>query len=424
MSGPGAVRLVVLRLFWGGLAGKVLGLLREVLLAAAYGTGAPADAARVAQTATLSPANFFVADTLVAGFLPLHGALLREDPARAAVLFHAVRRVLGGLSLVLAAALLLLAPQAVALLAPGLAPRTAATAAAFLQVMALGVPSYVHFALLSYLEASHGSYRLSSVRPTGQNVGTVGGLLLAWWLSSPVLLAWGFTAGYLVLHAWAAASLRRRGLVPAPPPGPARAEVRELLGLLWVRVRPLVLLPVVLHGSVVVERRIGSAMGPGVVAAVDYARFVADTGVALVAVPLGFAGLAVLGVGAEADARARLERLLPAVLVVVVPVSVLLAARSTDVVELLYGHGAFGAAAVATAGPVLAGFAVGFWAQVVAYVLVKALNARDRNGAAARALVAGLAAGVALTAALHDALGPVVLGLAGSLSALVTAVVA
>ncbi|WP_240900773.1 lipid II flippase MurJ, partial [Kineococcus indalonis] len=338
------MRAAVQRLFWGGLAGKVLGLVREVLLAAAYGTGAPAVAARVSQTAALVPVDLFTADVLSAGFLPLHAQLRRESPERAAALFHALRAGLGVLSLVLAAGLLLLAGDVVALLAPGLGASTAATAAAFLRVTALGVPSYLQFALLSALEVSHGAFRLSSVRATGQNLGTIAALGLALLLGEPLVVAWGFTGAYLVLHAWAHARLRRAGLVPPRPRGAGAG--RELLGRLWVRVRPLLLLPVVAQSAVVAERVVASLLGDGVVAAVDYARFVASTGVSLLAVPLGLAGLAVLpGLGAP-QAREHVRRSLPALLLVVVPVSVALAVHADRVVHALYGRGAFDAAAV------------------------------------------------------------------------------
>ncbi|GAB7192040.1 hypothetical protein NUM3379_27490 [Kineococcus sp. NUM-3379] len=417
------MRQAVQRLFWGGLAGKVLGLVREVLLATAYGTTAPAAASRIAQTGTLVPVNFLLADALAAGFLPLHATLRTSRPAQAATLFHVLRVLLWALSLLLAAVLWVAAPGVVPLLAPGVDARTAALSADFLRVMALGIPSYLQFALLSYLEMSHGEFRLAGVRAVGQNVGMVAGVALAWSLSRPVLLAWGFTAAYLLLHAWARGSLRRRGLCPGRAAWVGE-EVRALLGRLWVRLRPLLLLPVLLQGSVVAERVVASLLGTGTVAAVDYARFVADTGVALLAVPLGFAGLAVLAGLGEAEARARLESLLPAVLVVVVPASTVLFLNSTRVVQVLYGRGAFDAAAVATSASVLAGLAVGFWAQTVSYVLVRALNARDRNGRATRALAAGCVVVVLVDVGLYRVLGPLTLGLAASLGAVVTTALA
>jgi peptidoglycan biosynthesis protein MviN/MurJ (putative lipid II flippase) len=414
------MRDAVRRLVLGGLVGKLLGLLREVLLAAAYGTGVPATATRVAQTATLVPVDLFTADVLTAGFLPLHKELLRADPERAATLFRGLRRALWGLGCLLTAGLVVGARPVVDLVAPGLEPRTAGTSAQFLQVMALGIPSYLQYALLSYLEMSHGGFRLSSVRATVQNVGLIASLGLAWVLHTPVLVATGFAAAYLVLHVWGLATMRRRGLLP--PAG--RVRDGSLAGRLWVRLRPLLLLPVILQSSVVTERVVASLLGDEVVAAVDYARFIASTGVNLLAVPLGLAGLAALS-GLDATvARERLAAILPGLLLVVAPISVVLTVGSGPVVEVLYARGAFDAAAVTTSASVLAGFGVGFWAQSCAYVLVKALNAAGRNRVAALSLLAGLVVTLAVNVGLHGWLGPVTLGLAASAGAVVTTVVA
>jgi putative peptidoglycan lipid II flippase len=408
----------VRRLVLGGLVGKLLGMLREVLLAAAYGTGVAATATRVAQTGTLVPVDFFTADVLSAGFLPLHKELLRTDPARADGLFRALRRALWVLSAVLLVGLVAGAGTVVRLVAPGLEPSTAAACAQFLRVMALGIPSYLQFSLLSYLEMSHGGFRLAGVRATVQNLGMVAALGAAWVLGQPVVLASGFALAYVGLHAWGV------GQVADLVPGGPTTDVRAALGQVWRRVRPLLLLPVVLQGSVVAERVVASLLGDQVVAAVDYARFIATTGVNLLAVPLGLAGLAALAGLDRVAARERLAGTLPGLLLVVVPASVVLTVGSAPVVQVLYARGAFDASAVATSAAVLVGFGLGFWAQSCAYVLVKALNAAGRNRTAAGALLAGLLVTLALNLALHRALGPVTLGLAASAGAVVTTVVA
>jgi peptidoglycan biosynthesis protein MviN/MurJ (putative lipid II flippase) len=414
------MRSAVQRLVLGGLLGKLLGLLREVLLAAVYGTGIPATATRVAQTGTLVPVDFFTADVLTAGFLPRHKELLRTDPARAATLFHGLRTALWVLAGVLTVGLLVLARPAVDLLAPGLDAGAARASTEFLRVMAVGIPSYLQFSLLSYLEISHDAVRLSSARATVQNLGMLASLGLAWVLHQPVVLAGGFAAAYVVLHVWGSVSVRRRGFLP----GVSGVGGRELLGRLWRRLRPLLLLPLVLQGSVVTERIVASLLGDQVVAAVDYARFVASTGVNLIAVPLGLAGLAALSGLDGSVARERLAGILPGLLLVVAPISVVLTVGSSQLVEVLYARGAFDARAVATSASVLTGLGVGFWAQSCAYVLVKALNAANRNAVAAGSSLAGLAVTLAVNVSLHTLLGPVTLGLAASAGAVATAAVA
>lgn len=51
---------------------KVLGLVREVLMAKFFGTGDVNGAYRIAQTGTLVPINFMTSDSLNSAFIPLY----------------------------------------------------------------------------------------------------------------------------------------------------------------------------------------------------------------------------------------------------------------------------------------------------------------------------------------------------------------
>src|SRR6266498_1519577 len=135
---------VFLRLVLGGMAGKVLGLLRETLLAALFGAGRVVAANRVALTATFIPVNFFTADALSAGFLPLYVRYRKEGSAMASALYRGVRLVLAALSLLLMVVLLLGADIWVGLLAPGFDSETAHIAATMLRVAALGAEHRSH----------------------------------------------------------------------------------------------------------------------------------------------------------------------------------------------------------------------------------------------------------------------------------------
>jgi putative peptidoglycan lipid II flippase len=55
-------------LFSGSVLGKLVGFLREILIATIFGTGTYISAYRVAQTATLIPVEMFLSNSLEAGF--------------------------------------------------------------------------------------------------------------------------------------------------------------------------------------------------------------------------------------------------------------------------------------------------------------------------------------------------------------------
>ena len=92
-------------LFGGGMVGKALGFVRDILLAAAYGTTRNMDAFSTSQIGVLIPAHFLIGEGMNAGFIPLYSRYRKEAPERANAFFWLMTVGMGGLSLMLMAAL-------------------------------------------------------------------------------------------------------------------------------------------------------------------------------------------------------------------------------------------------------------------------------------------------------------------------------
>jgi peptidoglycan biosynthesis protein MviN/MurJ (putative lipid II flippase) len=420
MRRRGAVRRTFFRLLLGGIAGKVLGVVREVLLAALFGAGRVVGANRVALTATMVPINFFTADALTAGFLPLYVRYRQDDPPMALALYRAMRTSLAVLSLALVAALLPARNRWIDLLAPGLDGSTAALAASMLGIAALGVPFYILYNLYTLVALARDDVRPINLRASFQSIGLIAATLAAWHTGHVTLLAWGFTVPYVVLWCWGAWWVRHKGyLHHEPASAPSRVRYRVALSTVWRRLRPLLLIPVLLQGSIAVERAVGSLLGVEVVAATEYSRFVVDSLMALIAAPLGLAGLAAFARMPGTEVGAGLRRLIAPVLLLTVPLTVVLAVNSRGIIDLLYGRGRFDDRAVEVTSVLLLGFALGIWAQVLGYTLVKVLNAQGEN--ARVAVVNGLAFGAAAATnvVMWRYWGPFTLGFAATVGGLV-----
>lgn len=418
---------IFLRLVLGGLTGKVLGLVREVLLAALFGAGRVVAANRVALTATMVPINFFTADALSAGFLPLYVQYRKESSAMALALYRTVRTVLAVFSVALLVALLISRRTWVDLLAPGLDDGTAGIAASMLAIAALGVPGCVLYNLYTLVALAHDDTRLINLRPSALSVGLIAATVAAYHTGHVSLLAWGFTGPFLALHAFGFYWVRRKGYLRAgtEPAGlPDRAGYRLALGMFWRRLRPLLLIPVILQGSIAVERIVGSLLGVEVVAATEYARFVVDSCMALLAAPLGLAGLAGFAKMDAGEVAGGLRRLVPPVLLVTIPLAVVLSVNSTGIVTFLYARGQFDDSAVETSSVLLLGFALGIWAQVVGYTLVKVLNARGANRRVAVVMAVSFGASVAVNLLLYRYWGPFTIGAAASVCGVLTFAIA
>ncbi|WP_196812847.1 murein biosynthesis integral membrane protein MurJ [Cupriavidus sp. WS] len=381
-----------------------------MLLAALFGTSAATAALRVAQVATLVPVNFFTADSLSAGFLPLYGRYTARNDGYAQSLFLLVSIAMSAVSVMVALFLFAGAPLWISLIAPGFDEGTKAYAVLFVRVMSAGVPFYVVGGLFSYLEMANGEYRLASVRATVQSVGMILGTVLAFVRKEVVWLAWGFTLAYLFYAIWGAARVCRRDWISRPL-SLTRVRAKDIGHEFWRVMKPLLLLPLLLQGNIVAERAVASLLGTDTVAALDYARFITDTGVLLLAVPVGLAGLATIGRMSDEQLNFTLNKIIPLLLLATVPLSIALAVNSKLLISLVYERGAFDSGSTKLTGVILVGCAAGFWAQVISYVLIKVMNARFRNREVFIFMAAGLLANTVINVGLYQLIGPVVLGL-------------
>ncbi|MFG3701483.1 lipid II flippase MurJ [Micromonospora sp. NPDC047620] len=413
---------VFFRLVLGGIAGKILGLLREVLLAALFGAGRVVAANRIALTATLIPINFFTADALSAGFLPLYVQYRQERPAMAQALYRTVHLLLTAFSLALVVALLFGRDMWVGLLGPGLDPGTADIAATMLGIAALGVPFYVLYNLYTLVGLANDDVRLINLRPSCQSIGLIGATVIAYLTGHVSVLAWGFTVPYVVLWCWGAYWIRRQGyLREGDEHGfqqPDRAAAKVALGMFWRRLRPLLLIPVILQGSIAVERAVGSLLGVEVVAATEYARFVVDSCMALLAAPLGLAGLASFAKMKADEVGDGLRRMIPPVILVAIPLALILSVNSRGIVTLLYARGQFDDRAVDISSVMLLGFALGIWAQVLGYTFVKVLNARGANFQVAIVMAISFGVPIGINLLMYRHWGAFTLGAASSVGGL------
>lgn len=400
----------IMTLFAGSLIGKVVGFFREIIFAGLYGTTSPVGAFRMAQSATLIPVDFFTADCLNAGFIPLYNRYKKNNFYKAQSLFWILKSALFCTSIVIALGLFLLAPWFIALIAPGFTKEGHDLAVLFVEIMAVGVPFYVLSSLYSYLAIANNSYLLASVRPTIQSIGMICGIVLAFYLDNIALIAWGFTGAYIFFFILGVKELSKKNLFLF-----SLCDSEKILSDFWRLVRPLLLLPVMLQGNIIIERIVSSYMGIEVVASVEYAKFITETGIVLLAVPLGLVGLSTLSKLSAHEAREKLLQIIPLVLILTVPASLFLVIHSELIISLIFKRGAFTQDAVFLTQNVLVGLSVGFWAQVAAYVMIKALNAHHRNKEVVMFMAVALAANALFNILFYKILGPITIGIGASI---------
>ncbi len=403
----------------GGVASKVLGAGREILMARAFGTGSVSDAYRSSLTATLSPVHLLTTQVIQTCFIPLCAHELEEDRRRAWALFQALTIVFIGLGLLLALGLFVFAGPFVRLLLPGFDGARQTLTAQMLRVMAIGIPAYIFTSQLGALGAAHQDFLIPSVRPAAQNLGMLVAIVGAAACGRPVWAAYGFSGTYVAMALWSLLVLWRRRLLPT---GwcVERALLIDLARSLWHLLRPLLLVTVLSEASLLLERTIGSLVGGGTIAAMDYARFLTETAHSLLILPLGLISLSAFAILDPRTLQARTERLTGLILLCFVPLSAFLLINGRGLLALLYMRGSFDTASLAASNRALIGLSAGLWAYSAGYFLRRVLNARMQNAIVLRGEVVAVVTNIGLNLLLYRSLGILALGVGASVGALVS----
>jgi putative peptidoglycan lipid II flippase len=414
------MQATVRRLLFGGLLGKGLGIARELLAAAIFGTGLVAGAYRMAQAAFLIPLHGFASDVVSGAFTPEFSRLRHSDPLAAGELFAALNAAMAVVSVVVAALMICLAEQIVGILAPGFTTAARDLTKGMLQVLSLAMPAYILVALYGAVDLVVDKGSLMSLRASIQSIGLIFGALGAWLLGKPLLLPAGFVLSYVVLLVWGAAICHRLGL-PFSIHRSRRKHYIIALGVIWRVFRILIWVPIVLQIVQTVERRVASTIGIGAVAALDYARFISETVLVLVALPFGAVGQARMSNMGGDEYRREAINSLSIILAVGWPCAAFLIIHAGELVSILLQRGAFDAQSADVTSTILSAQAIGLPAALVAYAGQKFMNARGLNGLVLRGVVVGSILAVAINLLLVSRLGVMVLGFSVAASSLVVA---
>ncbi len=407
----------------GGLTGvsRVLGFLRDILIAATLGTGPVADAFFVAFRLPNLFRRLFGEGAFNAAFVPLFARRLEQEGEAAAKRF-AEQALSVLLSALLALTVLAMAfmPWVMLVLAPGfteepekfdLAVELSRITFPYLLFMALT-------ALLSGLLNALYRFAAAAAAPILLNLFFIAALLLIVpGAERPgLVLAWTVAAAgcgqfLLLLAAAARAGMPLR--LPRPRLNPA---MRRLWGLM---------VPGLLSaGALQINIMVGTIIASLQAGAVSYLYY-ADR---VYQLPLGLIGIAIgvvllpeltrkLRGGAEAAAMTSLNRGLELALLLTLPATAALLVIPWPITVTLFERGVFDRAASDATAAALAAFALGLPAYVLVKVLQPAFFAREDTLRPFHISLAAVIANVALSLALFWQLGHVGIALATSVAA-------
>ncbi|MCW2104576.1 MULTISPECIES: murein biosynthesis integral membrane protein MurJ [Rahnella] len=412
------MRKAIVSLISGNLLSKALGLIREVIVAALFGTGYINGAYRVAQTGTLVPVNFLVSDSLTA-FIPLYKKFHSESVNKGQLFFWSMQVIFLIFSVILTSCAILFVDFWLNVIAPGLDERTRDLSRSMLIIMSLGITLYLSSALINYVEMAHDDFLPMSMRPSIQNFGMLLGALFAYIIGNPIYLAWGFTFSYLVFFIWVLIRGLNKGILNLPEKIDSKTLKSVILNF-WRTLRPLIFLPFLYQGNIAVERAVATLISITAVSALDYAKFITETLLLVVSTPVALAGLASWGGLQPEHIKARLIETFSLLILFAVPVSLFLGVHANLVVTILFARGKFDSTSIEVTTHILQGMSLGLWANVISYVLIKALNAQFNNKKVMLIMTLGLIVNASFNILFYQFFKEMTLGLGYSLYGIIT----
>jgi putative peptidoglycan lipid II flippase len=404
------------------LISRVLGFLRDVLVAAYLGAGPIADAFFVAFKFPNFFRRLFAEGAFNAAFVPMFAGTVATAGREAAKRFaeDAMAVLLAVLFL-----LLIVAELAMPVIMRGLAPGFVADPAKFALAVDLTRITFPYLLFISLVSLQGGvlnsldRFGAVAFTPVLLNLCLIGGLVgLAGLTPTPGhALAWGVAGAGVAQFLWLAWATGRADMALSLPWPRLTPEVKRLLTLML----PAALGAGVVQVNLLIDIVIASLLPTGAVSYLYYADRIYELPLAVIGIAIGTALLPALSRqarrGETAAAVATLNRGLEAALLLSLPATAALIVLPLPIISVLFERGAFGAAEASATAAALAAYAVGLPAYVLIKVLTPGFYAREDTRTPVKIAVVAVILNTAVALALMGPLAHVGIALATAASA-------
>ena len=411
------------------MASRILGFVRDILIAAILGTGPIADAFFVALRLPNLFRRLFGEGAFNAAFVPSIATILHREGLEAATSFAEEATAvmafwLGGITILGE----IFMPWVLYVLAPGFAGNHGkfALAVVFTRIMF----PYVFFvcltALFSGVLNAMGRFAAAAAAPVLFNLFSIGFMLgLSRYTPNPgYALAWGVSISGIAQLALVLWAIRRAGMRFSLP----RLRFTPRIQQLFKRMAPALVGAGVTQLNVSIDIIIGTLLPAGSVSILYYADRVNQLPLGVIATAAGTALLPAItkniALGQESEAMAALNRAMESVLMLTLPAAIGLSVAAKPVIDVLFVRGVFTEHNAILTGHSLAAFALGLPVFALIKIFTPGFYARGdtmtplKIGLAAVALNLGLnllfmhplkAVGPALATSLSSAFNAVLL---------------
>ena len=378
---------------------RVLGFLRDMMMAALLGAGPLADAFFVAFKLPNFLRRLFAEGAFNAGFVPMFARTLEGEGKAVARDFAAqAQAVLLAVLVPLVIIGIIAMPWIIGVMAHGFEPGSERfDAAVDLSRITFCYIAFISLvALYSGILNSLGRFAVPAAAPIILNLCMIAGMLLSYfWLDAPAhLLAWGLAFAGLAQFLWVRAALHREGMAPAFQRPRLSPEVKRLFALIL----PGVFGASVAQISLLADVFFASHLDEGAISYLYYADRVGQLPLGVIGVAVGTALLPLMSRqlrAGETDAAVHSQnRGIELALLLTIPAAIGIAILSMPIVTVLFERGEFGPADSIATSATLSAYALGLPAYVLIKVLAPGFFAREDTRTPVQIAVVCLAANV------------------------------
>ena len=408
------------------MVSRVLGFLRDLVIARMFGAGIATDAFFVAFRIPNLLRRLFAEGAFSQAFVPVLSQYRVEQGEQGTRLLVDRVASLLAISLVVVSLLgVMLAPWIIYISAPGFA----ADSAKFDLTVAMLRVTFPYLVFISLVSLAGGilnswsRFVIPALTPSLLNLSFIFGALFAAPYFDPpaMVLAWAVFAGGAAQLAFQIPALARIGMLPRPRLGWHDQGVRRILRLMG----PAILGVSVAQISLLINTIFASFLAVGSVSWLYYADRLMEFPTALLGVALGTVLLPSLSRNFASGDSAEYSRLLDwglrLTLLLALPAAAALAVLSIPLVSTLFHHGAFSAQDVWMTHQALLAYSVGLLGLILVKILAPGFYARQNIATPMRIAVITLVATQAMNLALVGTLAHAGLALSISLGACLNA---
>ncbi len=408
------------------LLSRIVGFVRDMLIAQIFGAGAAYDAFLIAFKLPNFMRSLVAEGAFVQSFVPLLSEYqTRNKPDELRLFIDKVSGTLAFVLLVIVAVNILFAPYIIRLFAPGfeVGGERFLLATEMLRITS----GYLFFISLTAFGGgilnTHNRFAVPAFTPVLLNISMIGAALyLTRWFDVPIIaLAWGVFIGGVLQFVAQLPFLSQLKLVPRYKIAFNDPGVRRLLTLML----PLVFGASIVQINLLIDTIFASFLVAGSVSWLYYAD-------RMVQFPLGIFGIALATVvlphlsrqfakQAENNFAGALEWALKCGMLISLPAAISLALLATPILTTLFQYGHFTPEDVQKTAGALIAFSMGLMMFILIKVLAAACYARQDMRGPVKIAIVGLCVNVVLNAILIQWLAHVGLALATTISALVNA---